>query len=71
MEKDTILLLSQGDRTVKCEMPWDVPLDELVDVFAGLCEMMTYQKKTIIDAFASYIEENTEPLTDNYESLRE
>lgn len=60
--KLAILTLEINDQKITIEMPWDVPIDDMLTSFYGACVTATWQPVTILESMKNFAEEKLEAL---------
>ena len=60
--KPAKLTLEINDQKISVEMPWDVPIDDMLTAFYGACVTATWQPITILEHMKDFAEEKLEAL---------
>lgn len=60
--KPAVLTLEMNDQKITIEMPWDVPIGDMITAFYGACVTATWQPVTILEYMKSFAEEKLEAL---------
>ena len=60
--KPARLTLEINDQKISVEMPWDVPIDDMLSTFYGMCITATWQPVTVLKNMKEFAEEKLETL---------
>ena len=60
--KPAVLTLEINDQKISIEMPWDVPINDMITAFYGACVTATWQPVTVLESMKSFAEEKLEAL---------
>ena len=60
--KPAVLTLEINDQKITIEMPWDVPIDDMITAFYGACVTATWQPVTILEHMKRFAEEKLDAL---------
>ena len=60
--KPAVLTLEMNDQKISVEMPWDVPIGDMLSTFYGMCITATWQPVTVLEHMKSFAEEKLEAL---------
>lgn len=67
----TILTIEHNNMKFISEMPWDAGMDDMLDVFYGLCVSATFAPKTILSHMKEFAEEKLEAYWPNEYGVEE
>ena len=60
--KPARLTLEINDQKISVEMPWDVPIGDMLSTFYGMCITATWQPVTVLKNMKEFAEEKLEEL---------
>lgn len=60
--KPARLTLEINDQKISVEMPWDVPIGDMLSTFYGMCITATWQPISILENMKEFAEEKLEAL---------
>lgn len=60
--KPARLTLEINDQKISVEMPWDVPIGDMLSTFYGMCVTATWQPVTVLEYMKEFAEEKLEAL---------
>ena len=60
--KPAKLTLEINDQKISVEMPWDVPIGDMLSTFYGMCITATWQPVTVLENMKEFAEEKLEAL---------